>query len=159
MIPGEPLENAYSTKLQKTNLGYHTNNRYDGFPPLMSDGRVITSSWQPEAVENERIMREAGIESNWKYRQYLTQNAKSIMQQNVKNAARDIDFQNQYSSDITSEFKQPLLFGDFNEKNIVSQDSDLKSLYLSREQLNAQKVAPAISQEQIQKYIQKNRIV
>jgi hypothetical protein len=30
---------------------------------------------------------------------------------------------------------------------------------LSREQLNAQKVAPAISQEQLQKYIQKNRIV
>ena len=44
-----------------TKLGYHSNNKYAGFPPLMSDGRTITASWQPEALVNEELIKTIGI--------------------------------------------------------------------------------------------------
>jgi KDO2-lipid IV(A) lauroyltransferase len=57
----EKFECAYP-KLKETipqsRLGYHSNNKYDGFPPLMMDGRTITASWQPEAILNEHLLKE-----------------------------------------------------------------------------------------------------
>ena len=32
--------------------GYNTNNKYPQFPPLMSDGRSVTATWQPESSIN-----------------------------------------------------------------------------------------------------------
>ena len=37
------------------------------------------ASWQPDAVINNKIHIESGITSNWKYRQYMQNNAKHIM--------------------------------------------------------------------------------
>ena len=41
----------------------------------MSDGRNF-AQWQPDALVNERIQRQEGIQSNWQYRQYLQKNVK-----------------------------------------------------------------------------------
>ena len=40
------------------------------------------SSWQPDAIINSKIQSDAGIISNWKYRQYAQNNAKHIMKYN-----------------------------------------------------------------------------
>ena len=44
----------------------------------MADGRNY-ATWQQDAVVNERIQRQEGIQSNWQYRQYLQKNGAQIM--------------------------------------------------------------------------------
>ena len=78
----EKFECAYpkiNETIPQSRLGYHSNNKYDGFPPLMMDGRTITSSWQPEGVLNQHLLKEIGVQTNWQYRQYMIKNAKDIM--------------------------------------------------------------------------------
>ena len=58
-----------------------SNNIHFGFPPIMTDGRNY-SDWQPNAVVNNQIIKEAGIKSNWQYRKYLTENADSVIKLN-----------------------------------------------------------------------------
>ena len=65
---------------------YSASNNIDfNFPSLMSDGR-LWKTWQPDAVVNERIQRQEGIQSNWGYRQYLQKNGLQIMNYNNQEA-------------------------------------------------------------------------
>ena len=58
-----------------------SNNIHFNYPPIMSDGRNY-SQWQPNAQANEEIKKQANINSNYKYREYLTKNADSIIKYN-----------------------------------------------------------------------------
>jgi hypothetical protein len=149
MFVGESLENAYKQVVPESSLGYHSNNQYDNFPPLMSDGRAVVASWQPEAVTNNQMIKENGISSNWQYRKYLTQNANRIMKTNFDEASNDIGYvKRDYEPNQPS---NPFLYKSFldNSRPFGYETSDLKETYLSREQLNARKVAPAITQEHL----------
>ena len=55
-----------------------SNNIHFNFPPIMMDGRNF-SSWQAEAIINERIQKKENINTNWDYRKFLTQNGVEIM--------------------------------------------------------------------------------
>ena len=129
-----------------TKLGYHSNNKYEGFPPLMSDGRTVTASWQPEAIVNEELIKTLGIQSNWQYRQYLTKNAKEIMRYNNVQTSTDSTYVKRYG-DVTTEFSTPHRYTDINDKTqpVGFQPSDLKSIYLTREQLQSRMVAPELT--------------
>jgi hypothetical protein len=127
----------------------------------MNDGRAITASWQPEAVANERIIQTQGIKTNNDYRRYLTQNAKSIMKTDYNEACNDAGYYARYSDLPTqggsglavSSVSKPYSFTSFGDKAqpFGYSNSDLKDLYLSREQLQARMVAPTITQDQILK--------
>ena len=150
----EKFECAYP-KLKETipqsRLGYHSNNKYDGFPPIMMDGRTIVASWQPEAILNEHLLKEIGVQTNWQYRQYLTKNAKDIMKYNCVQASTDSGYLKRYT-DLTGEtYSTPYIASSFVDANEPKgyQTSDLKELYLSREQLQSRMVAPEITQEDI----------
>jgi hypothetical protein len=141
---------------QKSKLGYHTNNQYDGFPPLMSDGRAITASYQPEAVLNNYLLKETGVTSNWEYRRYLTNQAKDIMKYNCIQSANDAGYYRRYINDngtTENPYSTPYIFPSYvdTSKPVGYQTSDLKEIYLSREQLQARMVAPEITQEQLQR--------
>ena len=149
---GENLNNAYPSNretIPESSLGYHANNQYDNFPPLMSDGRALIASWQPEAVANKQLINENGITSNWQYRRYLTQNATSLMKSNFRESANDVGYIK--IDDKHESSGGPFSFKSFldDSKSVDYKTSDLKNLYLSREQLNARKVSPAITQEQL----------
>jgi hypothetical protein len=159
----EPLQTAYSSTINETipqsSLGYHSNNKYDQFPPLMSDGRVVTASWQPEAVLNNMIIRDNHIKSNWEYRKYLTDNATKIMAFNYKEFSNDVGYVTRHSDliytdksisnhDTSSSGNHPYLYSSYTEPSRTV-NSDLKSIYLSREELNARKICPVITQEQM----------
>ena len=135
---------------QKSKLGYHTNNQYVGFPPLMSDGRAITASYQPEAVLNNYLLKETGLTSNWEYRRYLTNQAKDIMKYNCIQSANDAGYYRRYIND-EKPYSTPYVYPSFvdTSKPEGYQTSDLKEIYLSREQLQARMVAPEITQEQL----------
>ena len=149
---GESLDNAYPSNKQVvpvSSLGYHANNQYDDFPPLMSDGRAVIASCQPESVTNNQMIKENGISSNWQYRKYLTHNANQIMKINYDDACNDVGYiKRDYEPRNTT---NPFLYKSYldNSKPFGYETSDLKETYLSREQLNSRKVAPAITQEQL----------
>lgn len=136
--------------LPQSKLGYHSNNKYDGFPPLMMDGRTITASWQPEAILNEHLLKEIGVKTNWQYRQYMTKNAKDIMKYNCVQSSTDSGYLKRYTDLENSSYSTPYVSSSFlntNENAPGYQKSDLKDLYLSREQLESRMIAPEITQE------------
>lgn len=137
--------------LPPSQLGYHANNKYDGFPPLMSDGRAVTASYQPEAVLNNYLIKEIGIDTNWSYRQYLIKNAKEIMKYNCVQAANDVGYVKRYADlESVSTFSTPYIYKP-SATSRPYQTSDLKDIYISREQLQGRMVAPEITQEQLYK--------
>ena len=137
----------------KTSLGYNTNNKYPTFPPLMSDGRAVLASHQPEAVLNDHLIKSNGIESNWQYRRYLTKNATSIMKENFADSCNDNGYYKRFSTEKedTTWYSSPHLYSSAvdSEKPKGFTTSDLKETYLSREQLNARKISPVITQDQL----------
>jgi hypothetical protein len=117
----------------------------------MTDGRSVLSSWQPESAMNEELIKENKIESNWMYRKYLTQNAKGIMEHNFREACNDTGYVLPKSAPSAGTYTAPYMFRSLNDPTqpIGYQDSDLKQLYLSKEQLNAKKVCPVITQDEL----------
>lgn len=121
-----------------------SNNIHSDMPPLMSDGRNF-SSWLPDEVVNDNIKKDAGIKSNWDYRNYLQNNATSIMSYNSLKSIEGTGF---IQTTNTTTDNVPFLFKstfDTNTPNIGYSTSDLKSQYLTSTQLNARMVAPTIS--------------
>lgn len=139
----DKIENPTPTK-----LGYSSNNIYDGFPPLMEDGRTITASHQPEAVLNNYLLKDTGINSNWEYRRYLTNNSTQIVSQNRLSSMNDVGYVKRYE-DVASNFSTPKIQHSYVESE--PQKSDLKNIYLSREQLNSKLVAPEMTQYELLK--------
>lgn len=120
-----------------------SNNIHENMPPIMSDGRNF-SIWLPEEAINESIKKDANITSNWNYRQYLQHNATKIMTQNSIGALSESGF-NEVKKEISQ--NTPFLYAntfDSNKPLLGHSAGDLKSQYLSREQLNARMVAPII---------------
>jgi hypothetical protein len=146
------FESAYppiKETLPPSALGYRSNNKYDGFPPLMSDGRTITASYQPEAVLNNHLLKEIGVESNWQYRQYLIKNSTEIVQYNRMQTANDAGYFKRYADEESTKYSTPILYSSFEQKPTGPPSSDLKDMYLSREQLQSRMVAPEITQAEL----------
>jgi hypothetical protein len=148
---------AYPTikeTIPPSHLGYHTNNRFPEFPPMMSDGRALISSWQPEAVVNDRIIKDNNIKSNWQYRKFIKQHANEILEYNLQEACNDTGYfvANQQRQSVG----EPYLYKSVDDNSRIlglEHNSDLKELYLSRERLDSRKIAPSMTQaELIQTY-------
>ena len=127
---------------------YSASNNIDfNYPALMSDSRAW-SNWQPDAVVNERIQKQEGIQSNWNYRQYLQKNATQIMNFNTQEACYTSGLDPHYNTNSTPSSNVPYMFkGTFDTATpgFGYCNSDLKNPYLSREQLNARLIAPSIN--------------
>lgn len=138
--------------LPPSSYGYHTNNVFQGFPPLMSDARCLIASWQPESFTNDKLIRDNGIQSNWQYRQYLTNNAVSLMKQNFAESANDIGYIHNTEPSISQQsYGAPVSFSGYTDSRrpLNMPDSDLKQLYLSREELNSRRIAPVLTQAEL----------
>ena len=127
-----------------------SNNIHNDFPPLMSDGRHFTN-WLHGSNINEIIKKTHNFQDNNDYRRYLTANTENIINNNRNDAYKNccsylISYQSTpktypYLYTSSSDSSQP--FGYTN--------TDLKKLYLSREQLNDNKITPFITQEALNK--------
>jgi len=154
----EKLDYAYPVvkeTLPLSSRGYHTNNKYPEFPPLMNDGRSIVASWQPEATTNADLIQSNNIKSNWEYRKYLIDNAKQVCEYNFREACNDagyykrpIDLPSIQSNIVDGFLTKPYNYTGVldNTKPFGYSSSDLKEIYLSREQLDARKFSPSITQ-------------
>jgi hypothetical protein len=124
-----------------------SNNIHFNYPPIMHDGRNY-SSYQPEAVVNQRIQEVNNINTNWKYRQYLTQNADEIMKFNTDEACYVLGLPPRVMTNTTPSSNVPYLYKstfDTSAPGFGYQSSDLKNPYLSRQQLEARMISPSIT--------------
>lgn len=114
-------------------------------PPRMNDGRNF-ANWQPESTINAKIQKNAGIQSNWDYRRYLQSNASKIMEHNYLDAVHSSgNIPPNYVS--KSNANVPFVLNSTHDTSKPSYGynmSDLKTNYLTREQLNARLIAPSI---------------
>ena len=126
-----------------------SNNINYNYPPIMNDSR-IWSGWQPEATINEKIQKQEGIQSNFKYRQYLQQHGLQIMNYNNSEALYTLGLDVHVKTDTTPSDNVPFHFKgvfDTGKPGFGYLGSDLKNPYLSREQLNARMISPSIKPE------------
>ena len=141
--------------LPRSKLGYGANDVYPGFPPLMSDGRTVVASHQPEATLNSNLIAQNGITSNWQYRKFLTDNSQQIAKQNFREACTDAGYFERFKSGQMGNAdpiqSAPFKYDSYlqNTKPEGYSNSDLKDMYLSREDLNARKFSPSVTQEQL----------
>ena len=124
-----------------------SNNIHSDFPPIMSDGRNFTN-WNNGSVINEKLLIKNNILTSWDYRKYLTHNADSIIQQNQKESCDNCGTCEYNHTTTTS--NMPYLYKSCvdNAQPYGYINSDLKELYLSRQQLQCRTVAPVLTQEQ-----------
>ena len=124
-----------------------SNNKYYTMPPMMNDGRNY-SSWQPESVVNDKIKQDAGINSNWKYRQYLQHNASNIMKYNVMETA-NASGNNPYAVDNKIAGPNvPFSFASIHDTSSPAyklDNSDLKQDYMTKQQMSARMISPSIA--------------
>ena len=128
-----------------------SNNIHFDFPPIMMDGRNY-ATWQPGSKVSDDIKKREGINSNWKYRQYMTNNAESIIKQNQINACNICcACSSKYGAKHGSDNNTPYLYksNDDTKKPFGYQDSDLKNTYLSRFDLQSRIYTPVMSQDQL----------
>ena len=107
----------------------------------------LESSWQPGAIVNNNIQSEAGITSNWKYRQYIQNNANHIMKYNTMEYIY-ASGNNPYA--VTNKVPSsnvPLLLSSLYDQRQPSygfSDSDLKQNFVSKQQINGRMISPSI---------------
>lgn len=135
--------------IPKSSLGYGTNNRHRQFPPLMSDGRSVVSSSQSAEIMNNKLIKENNITSNWEYRQYMIKNGNTIMEYNYKESSNDTGYiippiKKTINNPQNTRLILPYTFDSLNDNSKPFEMSDLKQLYLSKEQLNSKKVVPTL---------------
>ena len=128
-----------------------SHNVYFDFPPLMSDGRNF-AGWQPGNAVNAALRQNENIKSNWDYRRYLTVNADKIMQINQIDAVNAAGHGSFDVNPIEQEQRNtPFMYSSVMDKRepFGYTTSDMKDLYLSRNELQSRMLAPEITQEQI----------
>jgi hypothetical protein len=129
-----------------------SNNIHSDFPPIMHDGRNY-ADWQPGAVINDNIRKEANIKSNWEYRSYLCKNADTIIKMNQLSACGDCCANTaQYGvGQPVANNNSPYLYKSCLDTTVKYgyENSDLKNLYLNDYSLQARMVTPVISQSEL----------
>jgi len=131
-----------------------SNNIHFDSPPIMNDGRNF-ATWQSGSVINENIKKKANIKTNWDYRNYLTKNADTIMKTNQLAACNDCCACPGLLNPNQPISNSPYLYESCSAggQPYGYHNSDLKTSYLSRSELQQRMVAPILSQE---KYLSKN---
>ena len=158
MFVGQSLESAYpiiKEYIPASHLGYKTNNRYDGFPPLMSDGRSVVAGAGSETLHQNSILKQMNSNmgsttsiNNAQYREYMVKNARKIMEADFRNASNDVGYYERFADQIRQDNdgkSAPYLYTSVEEKAqpLGYSESDLKSIYLTREELDARRSTAA----------------
>jgi hypothetical protein len=101
------------------------------YVPETGPNQNNASYWQPYSGLNNALRKQEGIQSNWAYRKFMTQNAVGIMNYNTTEAQQALGLPIRFhSADSISQ--------SFNS------NSDLKRSFVEREKIQARKVAPSL---------------
>jgi hypothetical protein len=117
-----------------------SNNIHFNFPPLMDDSRLF-SNYYSSVLNDSVFQNNKNIKNNSDYRKYLQVNADAIIQNNQYISCVECGITSNNISQPLVTNQSPYIFN-----SILSRDqpygyetSDLKNIYLSKQQLDAQK--------------------
>jgi hypothetical protein len=118
-----------------------SNNIHFNYPPLMDDSRLF-SDYNSSVLNDNVLKHRNNIRTNNDYRKYLQTNGDAIIKNNQLIACNECTVcPYYYNNNNTINSKTPYIF-----QSILSQDqpygyetSNLKNLYLTQQQLDAQK--------------------
>jgi hypothetical protein len=123
------------------------NHQYYTIEPQQEFQTSSYSLWQPDAITNNKIQVDSGINSNWKYRQYMQQNANHIMKYNTMESIY-ASGNNPYTvQNVVPSEKQPYLYKSMHDTSSPAygfRNSDLKQDYMTKENRKARMIAPSI---------------
>lgn len=124
-----------------------SNNLHFNFPPIMNDGRTY-STWIPGSAINDQLRAQHNIDSNWEYRQFLMHNSTNVMETNLEQCFNQSGYSNLYGQSVSN---SPFLYATVADKSqpYGYEDSDLKNIYLSRNDLQSRMISPVVTQDQI----------
>lgn len=128
-----------------------SNNIHFDFPPLMADGRNY-ATYQPGSKISDDIRKQAGITTNWQYRNYMMQNADAIIKNNQLEACDQCcACPVRQSIKPEDEKNTPFLYKSCidNTQPHGYNNSDMKQMYLSKYQLECRRYTPVITQAQL----------
>jgi hypothetical protein len=121
--------------------------QYYTIEPQQEFQTMAYSLWQPDAITNNKIQVDSGINSNWKYRQYMQQNANHIMKYNTMESIY-ASGNNPYTvQNVVPSEKQPYLYKSMHDTSSPAygfRNSDLKQDYMTKENRKARMIAPSI---------------
>ena len=125
-----------------------SNNIHNDFPALMSSGNLYTN-YNSACKINNKIKEKNSMKSNYQYRQWLINNAETVMKSNsVKACEQCGSCMNSFTP--RKESQKYLYKGCLdNTQTFGYESSDLKNLYLSREQLQNRLNTPIMSQNEL----------
>ncbi len=115
----------------------------------MSDGRSIVANGKSEPLSHNALLQQTGITNNAQYRDYMIKNAKQIMMNDFRNSSNDTGFSEEgrfadyLLASVSGKHAKHASYVPTNDR-IVFKSSDLKDIYLSREQLDARRDYPAL---------------
>jgi hypothetical protein len=99
-------------------------------------------------LTNKKIIDDAGIQTNWQYRQYIQKNANDIMKYNTMQSIQ-ASGNNPYTLLNTKPVQNtPYLYNSVHDTSIPPygfKNSDLKQNYMTKEQMKSRMVSPSIS--------------
>ena len=131
-----------------------SNNIHPNFPAMMNDGNIYTD-WDSSCTMNNNLKNSAGLNNNYNYRQWLINNANQVMQ---TNNAYAIGQSCVYKPPTTQQNTGKYIFSSCSDKTqpVGYENSDLKSLYLSKNELQNRINTPVLTQEQLLKQAMPN---
>lgn len=103
-------------------------------------------AYQSQSAENNRILSNSNIMSNWAYRQYIQKNGNQIMKHNTMSAINASELNPYVINQVKAECN-PFLYKSTHDDRIPSvghEMTDMRAEYLKNEQFNSRKIAPAI---------------
>lgn len=122
-------------------------NKYYTIEPTPEIQNTPYNLWQPFGTTNNTILVESGINSNWKYRQYMQKNSNQIMKYNTMqyiNASGNNPYTVMNTEPTNS---SPFLYNSTHDTSSPAygfRNSDLKQDYMTKEQRKARMIAPSI---------------
>ena len=124
-----------------------SNNIHPDFPAMMNGGNLYTD-WNSACKTNNEIKHSAGLNNNYTYRQWLINNATNVMKTNRASAMGQTCV---YNTPLPSTQTSKYIFSSCSDKSrpIGYEHSDLKSLYLSKHDLQSRMNTPILTQEQL----------
>jgi hypothetical protein len=113
-----------------------SNNIHKNMPPLMSDSRQFTN-FDPNCEANNKLKKSLHLQTNYDYRQYLIKNGMSLIQNNNQSALKT-NINSVIGNGSLNNHNKYIFNNVFdNNRPFGYEGSDLKNIYLSRQQLHA----------------------
>jgi hypothetical protein len=129
-----------------------SNNIHHNEMAIMSDGKQFTL-YNPACDLNKKLQAQNGMKNNYEYRQFLINNGISLMGKN------NMSICNAGSECVMNGVSKNKSFGKYLYKSAQDmakpyghQTSDLKNMYLDKQELNSTYVTPIVTQDELLKY-------